>query len=95
MFEPVGDKLSEVLTECDINVDKGCACMDWISRMNSWGLAGCKRKRQQIIEHLREMSRRETSLWDKLKVAAKGYFTTGMLLDEAIKRCTPSSDIPK
>lgn len=83
--EPVGTKLKEVIEECGLKQPPGCSCNAWTVRMNQWGIEGCQLNRSVILEHLADASKK--SGWmDLIKVAARGYLTTGSLLDEAIKR---------
>lgn len=83
--EPVGTKLTEIIKECGVVQPENCSCRSWARQMDAWGVAGCNANRPAIIKHLNEASSKSSWL-DMLKVAARGYTSTGALLDAAIYR---------
>lgn len=82
----VGTKLHEVLAECGINPPTCGPCKQWVDNMNNWGISGCQEKRPEIIARL-DSEAKKASWIQWAKVAAKGYLSSSMLLDEALKRC--------
>jgi len=85
--EPVGTKLSEVLTECGIAKTTCGECNYWLRSMNEWGIDGCRERRESIISRLNMESKKATWIqW--ARVAAKGYTSSAALLDEAIRRAS-------
>lgn len=83
--EPVGSVLSGILEACGVSREVCAACRDWVSKMNRWGLAGCRDHRAEILARLDEAAAGASWL-DWGKVAACGYVSTAALLDEAIQR---------
>lgn len=85
--EPVGTHLASLIPDWAKSMKGGCSCKDWEAKMNRWGVAGCKNRREQIVSHL--MSQQEhlakplQALPDVLKRVA-----AGKLVDIAIKRST-------
>ncbi len=86
-LEPVGDRLSEILSECGIG-DPNCGeCKKWIAQMNAWGISGCEQNSASIITRLNSEAKKASWIsW--AKVAAKGYTSSLALLNEAIKRAS-------
>lgn len=90
VMEPVGDKLNEVLAECGI-VRPTCAeCGRWKKVMNGWGIAGCHQNRAKILDRLNSEAKAASWL-EAVGVVRKGYLSTAMILDEAIKRAAKTS----
>lgn len=85
--EPVGTMLSFILKECGIKEPACGSCREWLARMDMWGVAGCQEHRAEITKRLDDSSK-SASWLDWAKVAAKGYLSSGALLDEAIRRTT-------
>ena len=83
--EPVGTKLTEIIKECGITQPEGCSCRRMAAQMDVWGIDGCQANRVAIISHLNQSSSKSSWL-DMVKVAARGYLSTGAMLDEAIQR---------
>ena len=85
--EPVGTHLASLIPDWAKSMKGGCSCKDWEAKMNRWGVAGCKSRREQIVNHL--MSQQEhlakplQALPDVLKRLA-----AGKLVDIAIRRST-------
>lgn len=85
--EPVGTHLASLIPDWAKSMKGGCGCKDWEAKMNRWGVAGCKSRREQIVNHL--MSQQEhlakplQALPDVLKRVA-----AGKLVDLAIRRST-------
>lgn len=85
--EPVGTKLSDILKECGVG-RPGCgSCTEWIGRMNYWGIEGCQKNRQFILDRLR-LASKDARWRDWINIAAKGYLSSDALLDEALKRAS-------
>lgn len=82
--EPVGTKLHELLAECGVESDPNCSCKAFAGMMDQWGVQGCQQHRKEILTHLVEAS--DGKWLSMMKVAARGFFSCGQLLDEAIKR---------
>jgi hypothetical protein len=83
--EPVGTKLHEVLEECGVRPPANCRCREMRDQMDRWGVDGCQRHRSEILKHL-DVASKETSWVDWTRVAAKGYFSSASILDEAVRR---------
>ena len=83
--EPVGTRLKEIIKECGVVQPENCSCQKMASQMDIWGLDGCEANRPAIIKHLNEATSKSSWL-DMVKVAARGYLSTGAMLDEAIRR---------
>lgn len=57
--ERVGDALAERIAQVlQVRSGKGCDCQKLVNRMNSWGIAGCEKKRERIVTEL--MQHRES-----------------------------------
>lgn len=89
-LEPVGDKLHEILTECGIRRPSCGECGIWRGRLNSWGVAGCHKHRAEILDRLNSEAAKSSWL-EAAGVAARGYFSTAAILDEAIRRASQHS----
>src|SRR5262245_39426508 len=50
--EPVGDALKSLIDQLGLRRKNGCRCRQMIAKMNRWGVAGCRERRAEIIEHL-------------------------------------------
>lgn len=83
--ELVGDHLHQILEECGVKRSACSACHEFRRKMNAWGVAGCAMHRAEIIQRL-DGQAKTASWFDAIRVAGRGYLTSGALLDEAIKR---------
>ena len=84
-LEPVGDHLHAILEECGIKRSTCGACHEFRLKMNRWGIGGCAMHRAEILNRLD--SQAKTASWfETIKVAGRGYLSSGALLDEAIRR---------
>jgi hypothetical protein len=85
--EPVGTKLAEIIAEVGIQQPQGCSCRTMQGAMDSWGIDGCRQHRREILTHLAEAS--DNASWlDFARMASRGIFSCGQLLDEAIRRAS-------
>ena len=51
--EPVGDALkARIESLVTIKTGKSCGCENLATQMNQWGIAGCEKRREEIISHL-------------------------------------------
>ena len=50
--EPVGAALKELRAEMGITDTLDCGCRELARKMDRWGIAGCRRHRRAILEHL-------------------------------------------
>jgi hypothetical protein len=69
---------------------EGCGCGAMIAQMNAWGVEGCRRRRREIIAHLKQ-AYGEATLLTKLtafgQALANGLpLTLAGLVDEALRR---------
>lgn len=83
-----GAALTLILEKIGVRQTEDCYCEHYAAQMDVWGWAGCKARRQEIIDHLNAQS---VSWFDMLKVAAAGYFTTGQLVDHALELSDPAN----
>ena len=66
-MQGVGDRL-ETLIESNLAVrllsskSGGCGCKTYAARMNKWGVAGCRQRRKQIVEHLLQQFKKQAKL---------------------------------
>lgn len=72
-----------------------CQCDEMLSKMNAWGVAGCREHRAEIVEHLKA-AYKETS-WADFATASSKAIASGLafkinpldpfgsLVDEAIR----------
>ena len=83
-----GTNLAIMLKKCGIPVNIGCGCEEWIVKMNTWGVEGCYKNRQEIIERLKEQASKLTTsqiIWTGVMLMWHGVRPTiGELVDEAI-----------
>lgn len=83
-----GTNLAILLKKCGVIVNEGCNCESWIAQMNSWGVEGCWRNRQEIISRLSEKSKGLSTsqiVWTGILMMWRGMRPTiGELVDEAI-----------
>ena len=86
-LEPVGDHLHAILEECGVKRSTCGACHELRQKMNAWGIGGCAQHRAEILQRLD--SQAKTASWfETIKVAGRGYLSSGALLDEAIRRAS-------
>ena len=85
--ELVGDMLHQILTECGINRPACGECERWRLWMNERGVKGCNEPaaRANILQRL-NVEAAAASWMETIKVAGRGYLSTGAILDEAIRR---------
>lgn len=83
-----GTNLALLLKKCGIYVNVECGCEEWITKMNAWGVEGCYKHRQEIVDRLKEQaSKLSTSqiVWTGIMLMWNGVRPTiGELVDEAI-----------
>lgn len=65
---------------------KGCGCKDYKKKMNRWGVKGCIKYKEQILDHLMGESKKKG--WPHGQLAR---FATSVLLTQAIKRVDPQA----
>jgi hypothetical protein len=58
--EGPGTELRELLRSIDVTKKTGCQCGAKVRQMNGWGVKGCEKKFDEIVQWLRESS----SKWD-------------------------------
>ena len=83
-----GTNLAIMLRKCGIPVNIGCGCEEWITKMNAWGVEGCYKNRQEIVDRLKEQASKLTTsqiVWTGIMLMWHGVRPTiGELVDEAI-----------
>jgi hypothetical protein len=83
-----GTNLALLLKKCGIYVNVGCGCEEWINRMNAWGVEGCYKNRQEIVDRLKEQAGKLSTsqiVWTGIMLMWHGVRPTiGELVDEAI-----------
>lgn len=91
----VGWRLEIILNGMNAKKVGGCNCNEMISKMNRWGITGCREHRAEIVEHLKA-AYKETS-WADFAAASAKAITSGLafkinpldpfgsLVDEAIR----------
>lgn len=53
--QPVpGTRLMLLLREFQVKPKKGCKCFEYIRKMDSWGVAKCRERIAEIVDHLLE-----------------------------------------
>jgi len=85
-----GTALESILSELGIKRTASCGCDAFASRMNIWGVEGCREHREEILEHLRT-AYDSADLTTKLRAGANAIaqgkpLTLAGLLDLAIER---------
>lgn len=88
-----GTRLKQLLAEMGVTPAAGCGCDERATRMNEWGPAGCRERRAEIVDWLREEWGRLGWL-EKAKAAGRALAAgfvhpldpVGALVDEAIRR---------
>lgn len=48
----VGSHIWKLLGSIGVEHDSSCNCLEWAEKLNSWGVAGCKLAKVEIVEHL-------------------------------------------
>lgn len=90
-----GDELKSLLESLDIYDDSGCGCDAMRRNMNSWRVAGCRERREQIVDYLASKAAERgwgTKIWAAVRAVAAGATwlnpldVYGSLTDEAIRR---------
>jgi len=84
-WQPVGDKLHNILHECGIQQELCSTCIAWQNKMNRWGISGCEAHRKEIIEYL-STKYKGVSWATMARVGLAGYLSVHDLLNEAIER---------
>ncbi len=84
--ELVGTALSRLIPKFFIkdNGKGGCSCNKWEKKMNRWGIEGCERNRDVIVDHLCKQEDHLIPMLARLPAAIK-RFGAESLLDHAIK----------
>ena len=90
----VGDALTALIREYGIKPVKSCGCDSWKNKLNEWGMDGCVKNRQAIIDHLSDAYHAAT-WWQTLTAAGNAAYkslplTLGGMVDEAIRRAETS-----
>lgn len=89
----VGTELTAIFTELGIKPKASCGCKAKAAAMDSWGVAGCKERRAEILTWMQEAY--EGISWNEwlatgYKLMGKQWFNPlapfGSILDEAIRR---------
>lgn len=60
----VGAELHKLLDRIGVPLPTDCGCVDFARQMNEWGAAGCRKRRSEIVQRLRE--RRGAEPWHVL-----------------------------
>lgn len=69
-----------------------CGCHSYANQMNSWGVAGCEARINEIVAHLNS----QEYTWREMFLVAKaGFFTTKRLVKHAIRKAKSDWIIPK
>lgn len=91
-----GTELKRLIVSLGLTAVQGCGCDKWAGEMDSWGVAGCEARREEILARLRE-SQSKLGWVEKTKAAVLAV-KTGLafkldpldpapgLLDEAVRR---------
>lgn len=89
-----GSELTSLLASLGLHGSGGCGCASLAARMDAWGVAGCRERREEILAHLREKA--AGAGW--LETLKAGYLALSQgllfdpldpapgLLDEALRR---------
>lgn len=91
-----GGHLKKLLAELGVKTGSSCGCNSFASKMDAWGVEGCRFHRPEIVEHLKSQA-----TWREKITVAIGAVTTaatwlnpldaaGSLLDEALRRAEES-----
>lgn len=89
-----GSELKGLLSRLGLKTDKSCECDQYADQMDRWGVEGCRQRRAEIVEHLRQQ--RDKAGWGAVltaagRAAAQGLRVDildplGWLVDEACRR---------
>jgi hypothetical protein len=91
-----GTRLKLLLADLGLHGQEGCGCAGMALQMDRWGVAGCRERRQEILDWLHRQQA-QTGWWSQLKAAARAA-RAGLafhldprdpaagLLDEALRR---------
>jgi hypothetical protein len=71
-----GTELMELLKSLGIQESPGCACNAKARQMNAWGVAGCKERRDEIVQWLRDGQ--QLFGWKEKLTAAANAARTGL-----------------
>jgi len=99
-----GYELKYLLQTLRLVPTETCNCEEMITKMNRWGVEGCKTHRKEIVDHL-EKSYSALTWTEVVKAAANTVITglvsrlnpldlAGSLADEAVHRCELGSIEP-
>jgi hypothetical protein len=93
-----GDHLHRILLMLGFSPSSGCGCKDRLTKMNTtWGVDGCRERRAEIAQWLRDGAYKNLTVASLRKAAARAVTSGlafklspldpfGSLVDEAIKR---------
>lgn len=89
-----GTELKHLLKELGIDIVTNCSCNSRAQEMNKWGVQGCRDRREEIVQWLKEEQDRRRWLsivGPGIRAVAKGLWINpldhlGSLVDEAIRR---------
>lgn len=88
-----GSELHELLQALGVEMPAECPCRDRIQQMDVWGAEGCRAKRAEIVEWLRESQREAgwlATLQAGLSAIRQPWFRAldplGSIVNEAIRR---------
>jgi hypothetical protein len=91
-----GSTLSKLLREIGVRVSCS-ACAEWESKMNDWGIEGCRDHRPEIIQRLKQAAKEAD--WQTTFAALRGLVGAswwsmidpwGSIVDESIRRAEQS-----
>lgn len=100
-----GTELKAMLAEMGVQPNASCDCLAKAERMDVWGVAECRRRRDEIVGWIRE-GQTKWGWQDKIKAAGRGLLNglafrlrlsdpVGSLVDEAIRRAELKCGRPK
>jgi hypothetical protein len=79
-----GTELGRLIPEWLARQTKGCGCQNWQRKMDAWGVAGCQKNRQMIINRLVAQRKLLPKAFHLMPVAAI-RLGAARLVDQAIK----------